>query len=201
MNRTFTEAMKHRRSYYALSNHSPLSAEEIESLINNVVTHVPSAFNSQTSRIVLLIGKHHQKLWEIVENILRDQMNGRPFDDTKAKIDKSFASGYGTVLFFEDETIVKELQKEYSTYKDKFPEWAHHTSAMHQFAIWTLLEDAGLGASLQHYNPLIDKAVAKEWNLPEEWKLVAQMPFGTPVEEPGEKEFQSLAKRVKVYKS
>ena len=47
---------------------------------------------------------------------------------------------------------------------------------MHQFAIWTMLEDAGLGASLQHYNPLIDEKVQNEWKLNPNWKLIAQMP-------------------------
>ena len=42
---------------------------------------------------------------------------------------------------------------------------AQQTSAMHQLAIWTMLEDAGFGASLQHYNPLIDEAVAKQWHI------------------------------------
>jgi len=32
---------------------------------------------------------------------------------------------------------------------------------------------------LQHYNPLIDEAVAKEWNLPESWKLRGQLVFGS----------------------
>ena len=40
-----------------------------------------------------------------------------------------------------------------------------------------MLEDAGMGASLQHYNPLSDDEVRKAWNLPGDWKLVAQMPF------------------------
>ena len=47
-----------------------------------------------------------------------------------------------------------------------------------------MLEDAGMGASLQHYNPLIDDEVRKAWNLPGDWKLVAQMPFGVPVAQP-----------------
>lgn len=70
---------------------------------------------------------------------------------------------------------------------------------MHQFAVWTLLEDAGLGASLQHYNPLIDDEVRKTWKLPATWKLISQMPFGKPVGEPGAKEFEDLDKRVLVF--
>ena len=68
---------------------------------------------------------------------------------------------------------------------------------MHQFAIWTMLEDMGLGASLQHYNPLIDDEVRRTWNLPDNWMMIAQMPFGTPTGEPGEKEFEDLSKRIK----
>jgi len=49
---------------------------------------------------------------------------------------------------------------------------------------------------LQHYNPLIDDEVRKAWNLPGDWKLVAQMPFGVPVAQPGSKEVMSLDERV-----
>ena len=67
------------------------------------------------------------------------------------------------------------------------------------FAIWTMLEDMGLGASLQHYNPLIDDEVRRTWNLPGDWMLIAQMPFGTPTGEPGEKEFEDLSERIKIF--
>jgi len=40
-----------------------------------------------------------------------------------------------------------------------------------------MLEDAGLGASLQHYNPLIDQETAETWDINPDWKLLAQMPF------------------------
>ena len=70
---------------------------------------------------------------------------------------------------------------------------------MHQLAVWTMLEDAGFGASLQHYNSLIDKEVIATWKLPATWELIAQMPFGTPVAEPGEKEFNDLSERIKIF--
>ena len=40
----------------------------------------------------------------------------------------------------------------------------------------------------------------EEWNLPSSWKLIAEMPFGVPVQKPGEKEFKPLTDRFKVYK-
>lgn len=56
------------------------------------------------------------------------------------------------------------------------------------------------GGILQHYNPLIDEKVKNEWNIPEHWKLIAEMPFGKPTFQPGEKEFQPVEERVKTFK-
>ncbi len=200
MERTFSEALKHRRTYYSISNHSPILDQEIECIVNTAVRNVPSAFNSQTTRVVLLLGESHKKLWQIVKDTLKKIVPEEAFVKTEEKIDHSFACGYGTVLFFEDQLIVKELQKAFPAYQDKFPEWSLQTSGMHQFVIWTMLEDAGLGASLQHYNPLIDDEVRRTWHLPEHWHLIAEMPFGTPVQGPGEKEYLPLEDRVKIFR-
>lgn len=62
-----------------------------------------------------------------------------------------------------------------------------------------MLEDAGLGASLQHYGNLIEAEVARNWKLNPEWKLIAQMPFGGITAEPGPKEFQPIEERVFVF--
>ena len=70
---------------------------------------------------------------------------------------------------------------------------------MLQHVIWTALVAEGLGASLQHYNPLIDAEVAQTWQLPSEWKLIAQMPFGKPTFVPGDKEFMPQSDRVKFF--
>ena len=200
MKKSFEEALKHRRSYYAISDKSPVSDMEIEKIIDLAVTHVPSAFNSQSTRVVLLLGENHKKLWNIVKETLRKIVPPEVFNGTKEKIDNSFACGYGTVLFFEDQTVVKGLQEAFPAYQDKFPGWSLQTSAMHQFVIWTMLEEVGFSASLQHYNPLIDEEVRHAWHLPESWELIAEMPFGVPVAEPGNKEFGDLASRVKVFK-
>ena len=120
------------------------------------------------------------------------------FAPTKEKID-SFRNGYASVLFFEDQNVVKNLQEQFSLYKDNFPVWSQQSSGMLQYVIWTSLAVEGLGASLQHYNELIEEDVAKEWNIPSGWKLVAQMPFGKPVSGAGEKEFMPLDERVKTY--
>ena len=200
MARDFKEALRHRRTYYHITDSSPKSDEQIKEIIDFAVMNVPSAFNSQSTRIVLLLGKNHKRLWEITKETLKRLVSAEVFKGTDAKIDGSLAAGYGAILFFEDKTVVEQLQDSFPTYYDKFPVWAQQTSAMHQLAVWTMLEDAGFGVSLQHYNPLIDEEVRRTWELPASWHLIAEMPFGMPAGEPGDKEFKELSERVKVFK-
>lgn len=199
-NKSLKEALAHRRSYYAISNESPISEGELKELIEFTIKTTPSAFNSQSTRIVLLLGNQHKKLWEIVKETLKAITSPETFINSEKKIDQSFAAGYGTILFFEDESIVHHLQETFPTYQDKFPIWSQQTSAMHQLTIWTLLEDTGFGASLQHYNPLIDEPIHLQWAIPAHWKLIAQMPFGTPLQTPPKKEILPLENRIKIFK-
>ena len=79
MERTFSEALKNRRTYYSITDQSPIPDQEIECIINLAVRHVPSAFNSQSTRVVLLLGKSHKKLWNIVRDALRKIVPGEAF--------------------------------------------------------------------------------------------------------------------------
>lgn len=200
MERTFKEALSHRRSCYALTPEAPVKDAEIEEIMRFALTHVPSAFNSQSTRIVLLLHEHHDELWKIVKRTLQAIVPEDAFARTEEKIARSFAAGYGTVLFFEDTEVVRGLQQQFPGYADNFPVWSEQTSAMHQLSVWTMLEDAGFGASLQHYNPLIDNEVRAHWSLPAGWRLIAQMPFGTPVGELAEKSFEPLENRIRIFK-
>ncbi|MBQ8501382.1 MAG: nitroreductase family protein [Bacteroides sp.] len=198
--RTFEEAIKHRRSYYSICSDSLVLDEEIIHLIRVAVRNIPSAFNSQSTRIVLLLGREHLRLWETVKEALRPEVPPEQLPKTVQKIDNSFACGRGTILFLEDMQVVEKLQASFPLYSSNFSVWAQHTSAMHQLAIWTMLEDLGFGASLQHYNPLIDADVHRLWNLPTHWQLIAQMPFGLPTAEPEKKEYQDLSERIRVFR-
>ena len=152
MSRSLKEALENRRSYYQITNSSPIPDQQIREILEFGIRNVPSAFNSQSTRVVLLLRDSHKKLWAKTKSILKGIVPPDAFVKTAAKIDKSFASGYGTVLFFEDLVIVNQLQETFPTYKEKFPIWAQQTSAMHQLVIWSMLEEAGFGVSLQHYN-------------------------------------------------
>ena len=59
-------------------------------------------------------------------------------------------------------------------------------------------KELNVGASLQHYNPVIDARVKEIFDIPENFKLVAQMPFGGIVSEPDKKEKEDIDKRVTV---
>ena len=48
--RNFAEAMINRRSYYSISNASPVSDKEIEDIVRMALEHVPSACNSPSTR-------------------------------------------------------------------------------------------------------------------------------------------------------
>ncbi len=198
MSKSFNEAIENRRSYYAIGKDIKVSEEDIKKAVEHSVKHVPTSFNSQSGRVVVLVGEQHDKLWEIVRETLRKLVPAEAFASTDEKMN-SFKNGYGTVLFFEDQAVVKGLQEAFSLYKDNFPLWSTQSSGMLQFTVWTALEELGLGASLQHYNPLIDDEVRSAWELPENWRLLAQMPFGNRLAEPGAKEFLPLDERVKYF--
>ncbi|MED3759659.1 MULTISPECIES: nitroreductase family protein [Peribacillus] len=199
MTKDFYTAIKERRSYYGINKEVQVTDEKIKEIVEFAVKHTPSAFNSQSSRLVVLTGSAHDKLWDITTQALRKAVGEGDFSSTQQKMD-SFKAGYGSILFFEDESVVKSLQEQFATYADNFPIWSQQTSGMHQLVVWTALEAEGLGATLQHYNPLIDDDVKKEWNVPSNWKLIAQMPFGNPTAQPGDKEFKPLEDRIKFYK-
>lgn len=198
MSQTFLDTIRRRRTQYALGRDLPLSSDETVALIQEAVRQSPSPFNSQSSRAVILLGAQSVRFWDITKEALRRIVPAEAFATTEQKID-GFAAGAGTVLFYEDQHVVKGLQEQFPLYAANFPVWSEHASAIAQFAVWTALANADIGASLQHYNPLPDTAAAAEWNLPAHWTLRAQMPFGAHAGEIGDKSFIDDAERFRIF--
>lgn len=194
----FLEQIKKRRSIYNIGKNVPVSQEKIETTIREIVRQSPSSFNSQTSRVVTLYGESHTQFWNIVRETLRKIVPADAFAGTNAKID-SFAAGYGTALFYEDQAVVKGLQEQFALYADNFPVWSEHSSAIAQFAVWTALAEIEVGASLQHYNPIVDDEVAATFNIPAHWKLRAQLVFGSIEVPAGDKTFMPDEERFKTF--
>ena len=171
MSKDFLKAVEDRRTFYGISKDSVVSDDRLREIVEHAVKHTPSAFNSQSTRVVLLLGKQHDRLWDITKENLRKVVPADQFGETEQKIN-SFKNGYGTVLFFEDQGVVEGLQKQFAMYKDNFPIWSQQSNGMHQFVIWSALEVEGLGVSLQHYTELIEDDVKKEWDLQDNWKMI-----------------------------
>lgn len=195
---TFVSAISARRSQYALTDAAALSDSEIVDLIRSVAGEVPSAFNAQPQRAVVLFGEDHHRLWAIVHDALRAVVkDDTAFAATEQKI-AGFDAAHGTILYFDDTTVTTNLQERFPSYAANFPVWAQQANGMLQFAVWSALAEAGIGANVQHYNPLIDDAARDAFGIPADWKLIAQMPFGEVTAPAGEREHMSLDEQVQV---
>ncbi|KAH8764884.1 Nitroreductase-like protein [Diaporthe sp. PMI_573] len=189
---------KNRRTYYPLSKDLAIPAEKIQEIVKALLQEVPSSFNSQSNRVIVLFGAEHEKLWDITTEILKPIVPAEQWEGTAGKMGM-FKGAAGSVLFFEDQDVVKGMQEKFALYADRFPTWAAHSDAMLQFSVWTALEAEGLGANLQHYNPLIDDRVAAEWKVPASWKLQAQLVFGGKTGAAGEKTYAPIESKYKTF--
>lgn len=189
---------KQRRSYYPLTKKLPISNARVQEIVNEAALQTPSSFNSQTTRVTILFGDEHTKLWDITKAALKAILPADAYPATEQKL-SMFQAAAGTALFFSDQTVVDEYAAKFPAFGDKFPHWAGQSAAIQQYLTWTGLEAEGLGANLQHYNPLIDAKVQEVWGAAATWKLDAQLVFGGKTGEAREKTFQPLEERVKVF--
>jgi len=180
--------LKQRRTYYNLNKTLPVSKSEVKKVIEDITELIPDAFNMKSARVLVVMDKKQDELWD------------RIFDTFEGKVPREKIDGFkaaaGTILYFYDEEVVGALQEKFPTYADNFPVWANQANGMLQINIWTGLRELGIGANLQHYNPVIDSLVQEMFEVPKSWKLIAQMPFGGIVTEPDSKEKENIADRV-----
>lgn len=179
---SFLDEMQKRRSYYELSNRVSLSPEYLTQLIKDATRCCPSALNSQSARVVILLEHSHQRFWEMVENTQRHSVASVVWESVAHKINRC-ASAFGTVLFFEDQQVIQSLQSRKPLQAEDFQLWSEQTTGMVQYAVWTAIASTGLGASIHHYNPSIDRATTELFSLPEHWQLKAQLVFGSILEQ------------------
>ena len=200
MGNSIYDLIKKRRSYRKLTKSDKIDSEVIEEILKTAL-YVPSAFNMQSYRIILLEGQSNQDLWDIVEEKLIEKMGEEKYITRKQpeKI-KGFRGGNGTILFFEDDKVVEKKGNIAKSYKALFPNWSEQGSGIIQYAVWLMLTDKGLDASLQHYNPMIDERVKKRFKTEDGWRLISQMPYGIGEEKIEAREFEPFEKIVRFEK-
>ena len=200
MNSEVLDLLKKRRSIYNLGKNVKQSDDEIVDLVENVIQETPTAFNSQTTRAVFLFGENHDKLWDIVVKRLKSEVpTEAAYEKTKAKI-ASFKAAYGTIMYFTDTDVVAKLEKDFPLYADNFYDWSEQGQGSAQLNTWVTLAENGIGANLQHYNPIIDDMVREAFGIPANWRLRAEMPFGSIEAQAGDKDYMDKADRFRVLK-
>jgi predicted oxidoreductase (fatty acid repression mutant protein) len=188
-----------RRSQYALKKAAPVSDEILIQRLGEALQAAPSAFNGESPRIVIALGKNHEKIWEITKATLKKIVPAEKFASTNAKL-TMFEKGYGTILVYDDNAVERSLKEQYPTYAARQDEWGEHNVGIAILALWETLVDLGFGANLQHYNPLIDDEVNAFFKVPASWVLKGELVFGAVVSPAEKKESLPLAERVLVAK-
>lgn len=195
----YLNAMKQRRSIYALGKNVKQTPAELVKLIEEAIKLSPTAFNSQSVRAIITFGADSDKVWDITAAELRKLVkDDAVFAKTKEKLD-SFKASFGTVLLFTDMDVVHGLEEQFPLYKDNFYDWSEQGMGGAQQAVWTALAEAGLGANLQHYNPVIDDQIKATFNVPANWRLRGQLNFGSVEQPAGDKDFMADDQRFKVF--
>ena len=95
-----------RPSYYALKDTSPIPDSHIQELVHDTIKHTPSPFNSQTTRVAVVLKDEHKKLWGNIMGVYEAMLPADHFAHAKGRM--------------EDMDVVKEMQGKFASYADKF---------------------------------------------------------------------------------
>ena len=195
----YSDILKTRRSIYILNDQLPVSQAIVAGRIKEAISLSPTAFMMQGIHAVILTGDNHKKLWDkIVYNTLQKIVPAEAFKRTEIKLN-TFSQATGTILLLRDLEAVERMKQEYATYADEMDNWSWQDLGIAMVNIWNSLAEVNVGANIQHYNPLIDDEVKKTWSLPQSWKLIAQMPFGSMTAPAGDKTFLPIEERLRIF--
>lgn len=99
MSQAFLDAIKTRRSVYPLKKESPIDDKKIQDIVSQALLHTPSSFNSQSTRVVVLLKGEHEKFWEITKAAIKAVVPADAYPASEQKLDM-FKGAYGTVRVF-----------------------------------------------------------------------------------------------------
>ena len=90
------KAAEERRSIYQLDKSSPIPDSRLQEIVKAATETVPSSFNSQSTRLVVLVKEEHDKFWGIVEDALKAIVPEDKWEHTAQRL-SWFSGSYGTV--------------------------------------------------------------------------------------------------------
>lgn len=193
---TLVELAQQRRSVYDIGTNTDVTAQDVYGKLAELAPELPSAFNAQTTRIVVVSGEAHLKVWDIIDATQQAGISAELYAGLAPRFARA-KKGLGTVLLFEDRASVEAMPtspQRRECYKEN-----NHGIAV--FAIGLILTELGLGASLQHHNigyeQGFDKEIREYLELPADWELLAEMPFGSIEATPADKPKISVAEQVR----
>ena len=83
----FNQLQAKRRSIYALGKELSVSNDALVEIVEKAMKEAPSAFNSQSSRAVILFGKESEDFWnEIAYSELEKVTPAEAFEGTKGRL-------------------------------------------------------------------------------------------------------------------
>ncbi len=168
--------------------------ETIERILE-IARWTPSSYNSQPWHIVV-VRERLAELWDAIEAAGRQARAGRPVEHFINRLNGY--RGAGAVFFvFLDRAVVEEQVRTTSYASAQRVEgWALEALGMLQFAIWLAAVDAGLAASLHHFDSE-EEAICRFLEIPyPRFRLMGTMPVGLPAHEvapPGRRPLEEIA--------
>ena len=94
---SFLDAVRERRSIYPLTSKTPIDDKRISEIVLETIKHVPSSFDSRSSRLVVLLNEDHTQFWDFVKEVLAPHAaNEEARKGTEQRLD-GFRAGKGTV--------------------------------------------------------------------------------------------------------
>lgn len=141
---------------------------------------VPSAFNAQPWRVVVL-RERNEAFWDLIVETLTARLAGDRRDRYLRRA-ANMRDGGMALLIFED---VERATPQDGLSADEARDQAAQSLGMVQFALWLTITAHGLSTSLQHWHALIEDVARTFVGLPpDSFRLVAFMPVGASGEHP-----------------
>lgn len=92
----FFAALIARRTIYAISDASPIPDSRIEEIVTKAIKYIPSTFNVQSARAVILLKDEHKKFWDTADEFVKASLPEAVHQSLAPRI-AGFRAGYGSV--------------------------------------------------------------------------------------------------------